>query len=774
MNDVAQADENTVVTEFEKAVKLVGRIEGSADAKVDEEAAQDLTQALSLGPLLVKGCYDQDSKRFGPSYSIGDYQAQVELRDVLLGLKGLVSDLKDVLIEETEVDLRLLQEVADTCRQNACACLGQLAQRLRAADSMSPAAQPFHMNGESTMTPSLYMRGQTTITPDLHYSTSRSTHSSSGGTSRIPKTPDPLPKQYMSPWQAQRSESDEYTHQRKNTEVSLQESYADYAQPMPGRLYTEREMDELSIRRPSSHTLAPEDDRLLSPTLSSGSGSQQVLPLSQQEMTRDSYPSSTHSDRASFPGRTDTAIHKPSRPRYDANDFSPISPDSAERYRYVGNGREHTANRRFHDVGYSTLEPVPEPQLQTMPYRPAHSHNDGPRSPPPRKPIPPVPTQFEESTYQAAARSPDGEVPTSMYGQPVPLPPRTQSRTTATTTLTAQKPNRTPTTGSSYQVFPQASLTNRNNQLQGQTNGSPSVSSMASSQTMGQQYAASPQQTRQASSSNVSGVHQSAVRENSQATQSSYAQSQQSSQQLTQVGTNQSTTFIPLPQNLPLSLPTENNTGAFCKGAFRLFIGLEKKAFIASRKPVGYSAWVEYWRCDKCQFEGPMREVPGPVDKKGRPGKTIKIFDPTARECGPMSNAVVGPDGRGEGSGGIRYKWAFLAKSHVYLKTLPEGKPDGSFGGFACMFCAAEGANRGWSTSTLVSDAASTRSGRSGHSSNNANTPVFGNLQLFMDHLQMHRRQENWPCAEMQGRMKCIVGRVADRSEEWEVNLLPS
>lgn len=339
----------------------------------------------------------------------------------------------------------------------------------------------------------------------------------------------------------------------------------------------------------------------------------------------------------------------------------------------------------------------------------------------------------------------------------------------ATTSLQSETTDRQPAAGPSYQPFPVTRTSNRRNTATDQNGIAPSMSSTTSSQ-IPQQTTVSPHQARHSPTNNMG--QRPAVRENAH-NQISYPQSVTSSQ-ITQVATNQSVSSIPIPQNLPLTLPTEANTGAFCKGAFRLFIGLEKKAFIASRKPIGYSAWVEYWRCDKCQFEGPMRENPGPPDKKGRPGKAVKSFDPTIRECGPMLNAVVGPDGRGEGSGGIRYRWTFLAKSHVYLKTLPDGKPDGSFGGFACMFCTAEAANRGWSTTTSASDVASVRSGKSGSiNSTSANTPVFGNLQRFMDHLQMHRRPENWPCAEMQSRMKCIVGRVAERNDDWEVNLLP-
>lgn len=185
-----------------------------------------------------------------------------------------------------------------------------------------------------------------------------------------------------------------------------------------------------------------------------------------------------------------------------------------------------------------------------------------------------------------------------------------------------------------------------------------------------------------------------------------------------------------------------------------------------------------------------MYYKPGPPDKKGRPGKPEKIFDPTIRESGPISTAVVGTDGRGEGSGGVRYTWAFLAKCHVPQKSIPIGKQEDTFGGYGCIFCAAEGQARGWTgpNGSLTSaqgfgtgDAASTFSGKSGHTTSSGGgggntstaTPIFGNLQTFMDHLQLHRKQEAWPCAEMQGRMKCVVGKTAEKGEEFDLNLLP-
>ena len=50
---------------------------------------------------------------------------------------------------------------------------------------------------------------------------------------------------------------------------------------------------------------------------------------------------------------------------------------------------------------------------------------------------------------------------------------------------------------------------------------------------------------------------------------------------------------------------------------------------------------------------------------------------------------------------------------------------------------------------------------------------MFGNVESLMAHLEMHRPEAGWPGAEMLGRMKCVVGRVARGDEEWEVNFVP-
>ena len=138
---------------------------------------------------------------------------------------------------------------------------------------------------------------------------------------------------------------------------------------------------------------------------------------------------------------------------------------------------------------------------------------------------------------------------------------------------------------------------------------------------------------------------------------------------------------------------------------------------------------------------------PAPGTSLKKPAKAEKIFDPRVRV--------------GDG-GGVRYKWVFLAKSHVSCKSVPEGEEArrGEFGAFACLFCCAEGRARGWE-------------GLGGGGVAGA-APIFGNVGSFMEHLaEVHRKEAGWPGVEMLGRGRAVVGRVAGPAEEWDVNFVP-
>ena len=810
---------------------------------------------------MVQGYYDADSKRFGPSYTIGDYEAQGQLRDVLLHLKTLVGDLSDVLLDDKDTDFGQLLEASNTCRVNAGVCLGQLSQRL---------ADPMRMHLQQP--PPQYMRGVPTMgSPDLHYSSSRSTHSSNGG--RFPRTPEQYYQQpsLVAQWQQKKQDPNEqYTpqHIRRDTETSLRESYGNWSGT--SQLVTERDVDELSLRRKSSHCLAPEDGALLSPgSLKQSAHKQQALP-GEQDLVRESYTSFHLPSGSQSPNRSSNNSSQLGGKEINREDYSP--PNFEEHGPFVPDRDSATsatsyASRATYGANHSSLERVPsdfrhsaQPDPLRLPNRVTQQRqfSNGPQAPPPHTPIPTVP--FEEFTgHHAINKHTDIPVRLAIHsnGERVNVPPRNGSRHSPSTAGPPQRLLSPGTAGPPFQPSPsvQRALQSQvqkqynidrspqhatqapNQPPQNETFTVPSTppqppclttqrqhpqqgskSYLTQTQNQPQPHQAPPVQAqppypaiqREPSSQSPRQLLQQnyPLRQQQQQYQPQYqppqsppqSRSQPSPPERTQLlppsrtqplstkAPSVTSSIVPSLPNLPLTLPNEKNTSTFCKGGIRLFLGYSKKSFIQAQKPLGMASFLPYWRCDKCMFEGPMAERPGPLDKKGRPGKAEKVYDPTVRECGAISSAVVGPDGRGEGSGGVRYKWVFLAKCHVPLKSQPDpsGKVDGTKGSFGCIFCIAEGAQRGWSNPSStpsvglnglgLNDAASTFSGKSGQSgsgSANGITPVFGNLQLFMDHLQMHRHEENWPCGEMRGRMKCVVGRVADRNEDWEVNFLP-
>ena len=167
-----------------------------------------------------------------------------------------------------------------------------------------------------------------------------------------------------------------------------------------------------------------------------------------------------------------------------------------------------------------------------------------------------------------------------------------------------------------------------------------------------------------------------------------------------------------------LFLPSETNGFAgFCKGAWKLQLGL-KKAFSISMRPAGLFDHIPFWQCSKCSYEGPVQG--GEARSSWGYDQRIHIHRST----------------------GIRYRWLFLAKSHISSRNWPAGRCDSSVGCFGCIFCSAE--QRG-------------------------PAPVFYTLATFMEHLQTHSQR---PIASgLLDRTRCIAGRVASNTEDFDLNI---
>ena len=100
----------------------------------------------------------------------------------------------------------------------------------------------------------------------------------------------------------------------------------------------------------------------------------------------------------------------------------------------------------------------------------------------------------------------------------------------------------------------------------------------------------------------------------------------------------------------------------------------------------------------------------------------------------------------------IRYRWSFLAKSHIASKTRPvpatAGGSAGSvaaakIGTFGCMFCCFE---------------------------NDRSVIAYGGLDVFMNHLgEAHRGFGE----RLLGSTRCVIGRVAGVEESFDINIHP-
>ncbi|KAL8721019.1 MAG: hypothetical protein Q9225_002224 [Loekoesia sp. 1 TL-2023] len=151
--------------------------------------------------------------------------------------------------------------------------------------------------------------------------------------------------------------------------------------------------------------------------------------------------------------------------------------------------------------------------------------------------------------------------------------------------------------------------------------------------------------------------------------------------------------------------------GGFCKGAYKLQVH-EKEAMKLRNQSTAKTGENYYWACcsSKCAFEGPARKV----------GKTW-TFDGTVRECY-----------------GVRYRWSFLAKAHVALARVKDGKHD-----YGCVFCIYDGFE----------------------------CPAYHGIQEFMEHVGTHRGKSI--ADTMLQRIKCVNSKVANHDDDFDINLTP-
>ena len=166
------------------------------------------------------------------------------------------------------------------------------------------------------------------------------------------------------------------------------------------------------------------------------------------------------------------------------------------------------------------------------------------------------------------------------------------------------------------------------------------------------------------------------------------------------------------------ALPSpENDYAGFCKGAYYLQAGLHRDGVGLRNNSVAKTGESKYWACHnkKCVFEGP-------ACKKGKE----YLFDNTIREL------IV------EGVPRLRYRWSFLAKSHVAIRSTKSQIYD-----YRCIFCILQCVT----------------------------APVITKIRPFLKHVAEHQKQhlDDW----MLWKTLCIKDRIAAKDEFFDINLLP-
>lgn len=161
---------------------------------------------------------------------------------------------------------------------------------------------------------------------------------------------------------------------------------------------------------------------------------------------------------------------------------------------------------------------------------------------------------------------------------------------------------------------------------------------------------------------------------------------------------------------------SRNPYGGYCKGGYKMQVGLDKESVKLRSQSVSMTGESNYWACasSKCAFEGP-------ACKNGKKW----TFDDTVR----VSHAV-------------QYRWTLLAKCHVSVSRVKNGQYD-----YQCVFCGVQ------------------------PSSDN----VYRGEQAFIEHIsQQHRgQQQPDPSTSISDKICCIYGRVALEEESFDVNLTP-
>jgi hypothetical protein len=179
----------------------------------------------------------------------------------------------------------------------------------------------------------------------------------------------------------------------------------------------------------------------------------------------------------------------------------------------------------------------------------------------------------------------------------------------------------------------------------------------------------------------------------------------------------------------------DNNYWGFCKGSWTIREDVKKGLGLTTR-PDGMYNTFQVWQCKSCNFEAPTYFAPHPTKRN----KKETIMDPNI-----YTSAV-----------GIKYRWLFLAKSHVknrnHASAATRGpKPSKPVGvrpddgdsdcNYGCVICSVEGNVTG----------------------------IYGNAETLMNHIFMEHVRSMSEKTRLKS--KCILGREAGKGEDWDLNI---
>ncbi|KAK5210861.1 hypothetical protein LTR47_001582 [Exophiala xenobiotica] len=751
----------TVIGAYHDASKLVQRLQQKATSSQEfilpDGLVADFKNSLSLGCITVQSQYDHDVRRFGETYARGDATAREQMKDIVISIQRINTHLREVFMDDTSLNLHIMKETSDDGRVNATVCLGQLYQRMStAAASMKQMSRSYQ--GEA---------GQAHNLESLAYSSSQSTQSSLGG----------------KPWDSQSAAS--YTTYGTRTAVDDDRKLPNGLPPQrrislaSGRSYSS-EAEPLKSRSPGENNLAIQP--LHTHRHSSQGAADTVPPLTREVTNGDAYSPRTS---VGLEPSHDQAFSPLTLSPLGGQVQSSLEPALQQLHsstRYGSQGQVHSPPRtplppidsraspsQVHELDDgSVVMSVPPPrtgQRHAIPLNPDYStlecvvsvdvRGQQPLSDSQQQYMHYVNHQTQLSSQQRYHNRPvahersrqSSEAPQSlcydMRTVSVPTTPDTRARARVPTMSSVPRPlsiRSSSSAGSKIGGFVLkkalppgivGAMHKTGSSSQKVQNDSQPRYVKPKSPTLGNhssELTSSPVSTLQ-NSNNFSGGPQPPI--------GPVAPS------LETLMRAPASPYLQVARS-ELNLPSESNLAGFCKGAIRQQLGGRKKGFsLEHKKPAKGHEW--FFQCTKCNFAGPAT-VSAALPSGGRGAvKREKTYDTRIR---------VSP-------GGIKYRWTFLAKSHV-LNKASHSDLKNSNDVYGCYFCCAEGAAKGW----LEVDGRRTSGGKT-----SAITPTFDGLDAFLAHLDTHRLSHRIPGLIVANELNCIVGRGANDGEDFDLNL---